>query len=187
MKLIGALQALLLLILIAVPLTALDTGIMDGTPNMDGVRCFRNFQFQNCPHCGPGVGFQADSTKPQPFEYSDIVLKDCDGHTLTPLLCARLCECNDGKLYCWGTSKCGGVDVTEHCRCIFDGKNCKDGSYNKKTDDGGVCFCPNYWTVGSPLVLCPVDNDKVPVCNGPTVTVTDIVFASATALSTKMP
>ncbi len=108
--------------------------------------------YNNCAHCGPGRGY-ADNDN----TISDItVLHTCGDKNLDRLQCVHQCKC-DGKggLECREWNTCRASTVTNYCKCIYNEatNTCKPNTLNKKTDEGGVCFCPEYGTNGSPPQL----------------------------------
>ena len=109
--------------------------------------------FRNCAACGPGSGY-ADNDN----TISGIpVLHTCGGKNLDRLQCAHQCRCYQGVLQCREWNTCRASTVTEHCSCVFndDTNSCEPNTFNEKTDSGGVCFCPDRDTSGSPPDPCP--------------------------------
>jgi hypothetical protein len=84
----------------------------------------------------------------------------CKDKPLNLAECARLCTCVDGgtELWCEGFNGCSKRTVTNQCKCVWRGSNeeggCEGDSLNKKSDKGGVCFCPAGGSCGSPPHDC---------------------------------
>lgn len=93
--------------------------------------------YYNCPTCGNDLPHDQPNAPGK-------VLNECGKRDLTLTQCAHHCKCHGGRVKCIGLGSCDAETVTNYCYCDWDHitGQCVPGTENKKTVDGGRCWCP---------------------------------------------